>query len=224
MRIITKRFAPAVFFFVMVLYIAGGLLGFQYLQLATKPLLIPILIGWLLACTRISRRRNLFILALLFSFAGDVFLLFEFINPFLFIPGLLSFLITHILYIVYFLSIKPVRVSLLRTASWLWPVVIMYTAVLLYLLLPKLGDLKIPVTVYALVITGMLLASLHIYKRVNPNCGRDFVLGALFFVVSDSLLAINKFYTPLPFSFLIMVTYCIAQYLLVKGFIYQLRN
>ncbi len=224
MRILTTRFTTALFFFVMLLYVVGGILDFQQLQIATKPLLIPILIAWLFAATKQSRRRNLFIVALLFSLAGDVFLLFEYLRPSFFIPGLICFLLTHILYIAYFLSIKPVRVSLLRTASWLWPVILMYTAGLLYLLLPGLGALKIPVIIYALVITGMLLASLHIYKRVNPRAGKHFIAGALFFVVSDSLLAINKFYTPIPFPHLIIITYCIAQYLLVKGFIYQSRN
>ncbi len=224
MRLFTKRFAAPLFFIVTALYIAGGVLAIPNLQLATKPLLIPILIGLLLAATRSSRRRNLFIVALLFSWAGDVFLLFENVNAKLFIPGLVCFLVTHVLYIIFFLSIKPVRISLLKTAPWIWPLVLLYVVGLLYLLVPTLGALKIPVIGYALIITGMLLASLHIYKRVNPNAGKHFILGAFFFVVSDSLLAINKFYTPIPFSFLIILTYCVAQYLLVKGFIFQSRN
>ncbi len=224
MRSLTKRFAAPLFFIVMALYIAGGLLNIPNLQLVTKPLLMPILIGLLLAATPASRRRSLFITALVFSLAGDVFLLFENVNPILFIPGLLCFLITHVLYIIYFMSIKPARVSLLKTAAWIWPLVLLYVFGLLYLLLPKLGALKIPVIVYALVITGMLLASIHIYKRVNPIAGKHFILGALFFVISDSLLAINKFYTPIPFSFLIILTYCVAQYFLVKGFIYRAHN
>lgn len=224
MQQLTKRFAAPLFFIVMLLYVAGGLFDQQMLQIVTKPLLMPILIALLLAATRSSRARNLFILALVFSFAGDVFLLFEFANPALFVPGLLCFLITHILYIVYFVNIKPARISLLKTAPWLWPLLLLYVGGLLYLLYPGLGALKIPVTVYALVITGMLLASLHIYKRVNPTAGKHFILGALLFVISDSLLAVNKFYAVLPFSFLVMVTYCFAQYFLVKGFIRHARK
>ena len=42
--------------------------------------------------------------------------------------------------------------------------------------------------------------------------------GALFFVISDSILALNKFYTPLKkSSFIIMFTYLVAQYLIVIG-------
>lgn len=224
MRALIKRFATPLFFTVMFLYIVGGILNNQTLQLATKPLLIPVLIAFLLSSTYSSRPRNLLGVALLFSFLGDVFLLFEYKNPALFIPGLLSFLFTHILYIVYFISIKPARPSLLKTAGWLWPAVLLYAAGLLYLLLPKLGNLTIPVFVYAVVIISMVLASLHVYKRVTPTTGKLFITGAIFFVISDSLLAINKFYSPIHFSFLIILTYCIAQYLLVKGFTYQLRK
>ncbi|RYF87580.1 MAG: hypothetical protein EOO03_10470 [Chitinophagaceae bacterium] len=46
-----------------------------------------------------------------------------------------------------------------------------------------------------------------------------FIAGAAFFVLSDSLLAINKFHTSLQCSFMVMVTYCLAQYLVVKGVI-----
>jgi uncharacterized membrane protein YhhN len=45
-----------------------------------------------------------------------------------------------------------------------------------------------------------------------------FVAGALLFVCSDSLLAINKFGQPFRFAgLLIMFTYCLAQFLIVWG-------
>ena len=44
------------------------------------------------------------------------------------------------------------------------------------------------------------------------------LIGAVFFVTSDSILAINKFYCPVPNPLLwIMSTYLIAQFCLVKG-------
>jgi uncharacterized membrane protein YhhN len=60
---------------------------------------------------------------------------------------------------------------------------------------------------------------MHVYKSVGVTARRQFVTGALFFVVSDSLLAINKFYQAFPFAgLLIMLTYCAAQYFIVRGF------
>ena len=68
----------------------------------------------------------------------------------------------------------------------------------------------------------MLLCSLHVYYKVNKPANDMFVFGALMFVLSDSLLAINKFLEPLPYAGIsIMLTYCAAQYFIVTGFIIQ---
>ena len=48
------------------------------------------------------------------------------------------------------------------------------------------------------------------------------MIGAIFFIISDSLLAINKFYFPLPYSaFWIMSTYSFAQYFIVSGILIE---
>ena len=78
--------------------------------------------------------------------------------------------------------------------------------------------------IYAAVICTMLLGSLHILYKVNRPANILYVSGALFFVMSDSLLAVNKFYQPLAYAgVFIMLTYCLAQYLIVRGFIEQKR-
>ena len=219
MKLFFKRYIPVLFFAVMLAYILAGSYQHQLLQLLTKPLLLPLLMLWLALNTGNSKRRNLILVALFFSFAGDVFLLLEYKNKFLFIPGLVSFLITHILYIIYFLQLPGKGKSLFQTAPYLGLLVIVYGIALIYLLYPTLGALKIPVVIYATVIMSMLLASIHVYRRVPQRVARLFIAGACFFVVSDSLLAFNKFHTPLAYSFLIMITYCVAQYLIVKGVI-----
>ncbi len=224
MRQFLKRYLPVLFFAVTLAYILGGLWQSQPLQLLTKPILIPLLMLWVWLNAAASKNRDLLLVALFFSFAGDVFLLLEYKNPILFIPGLVSFLLTHILYIVYFLSLPGSRTSLLKTAPYLGLLVIAYGVALVYILYPSLGALKIPVLIYATVIMSMLLASIHIYNRVPRRAGRLFIAGACFFVLSDSLLAFNKFHSPLAFPFLIMITYCVAQYLIVKGFLLNSRS
>lgn len=103
--------------------------------------------------------------------------------------------------------------------------VIAYGIGLFYFLLPHLGDLKIPVLVYAVVICSMLLATVHIYFNVNEPSNKLYVGGALLFVVSDSLLAVNKFYHPIYLSgVLIMLTYCMAQYFIVAGFVREKKT
>jgi len=68
----------------------------------------------------------------------------------------------------------------------------------------------------------MLLSSLHIFLKVNNKAARHFLAGASAFVISDTLLAIDKFYLPFAYAgVFIMLTYCAAQYFIVQGFILQ---
>ena len=89
---------------------------------------------------------------------------------------------------------------------------------MMLILLPSLGDLKIPVFVYALTISIMLLFALKGFMNWHKPASIYILIGAIIFVASDSLLAFDKFYAPLQYSsFLIMTTYLLAQYLIVIG-------
>jgi len=147
-------------------------------------------------------------------------LLFESRDPLFFICGLASFLLTHIFYIIYFLNIRSQNISLLKKQP-LWALLVIgYGAGLVWILFPHLGAMKIPVMAYAVVISSMLISSLYVLGKINKAAGELYVLGALAFVVSDSLLAINKFYQPIPYAgVFIMLTYCVAQFLIVCGFL-----
>lgn len=71
---------------------------------------------------------------------------------------------------------------------------------------------------YIFVISIMAILAAYRYKRVNLYSFRLIYWGALFFVISDSALAYNKFVEPFSFSgVLIMATYMIAQYLITLG-------
>jgi uncharacterized membrane protein YhhN len=220
-RTINKQSHTGFYIFIamVILHLISVVFNIEGLRFFTKPLLMPVLA---LAVYHNSRgpKRSLIIAALLFSFMGDSFLLLEDKNPLFFIFGLASFLITHILYIIYFLKLKQVNTSLLKSHTYIPLLVILYGIMLVYLLYPSLGDLKIPVIFYAAIICLMLICSVHIYKSVDRSSGLQFITGALLFVISDSLLAINKFYQPFPFAaFLIMLTYCAAQFFIARGFV-----
>jgi len=95
-----------------------------------------------------------------------------------------------------------------------------YCSALLYLLMPSLGELKLPVIIYAVVIGIMVLSSLHAYRSLPKEAGKYIVCGAICFIMSDTLLAIDRFYKPLQYAGVaIMLTYCMAQFLIAKGFI-----
>ena len=71
--------------------------------------------------------------------------------------------------------------------------------------------MKIPVIVYGIVISAMLWVALKTQNRL-------LIIGALLFVVSDSILSFRLFMVKgLIYDVLVMLTYVLAQYFLVKG-------
>ncbi len=183
-----------------------------------KSLLMPALLLLLLNSNTVSPGKNLITTGLFFSWAGDVLLLFESKNALFFIGGLVCFLITHICYIVYFLKIQSTNTSIIRKQPWLAALVAAYGVSLVMFLFPHLGEMKVPVLVYAIVICTMVICSLHVFTKVNSPANILFVVGAVLFAASDSLLAVNKFYKPFEGAgALIISTYCAAQFFIVMG-------
>jgi len=66
----------------------------------------------------------------------------------------------------------------------------------------------------------MLAFALHMPMMIYKAAGRSMLLGAILFIISDSVLAINKFYEPFSAAgIIIMLTYAFAQMLIVLGVI-----
>ncbi|EDP95006.1 lysoplasmalogenase [Kordia algicida OT-1] len=161
------------------------------------------------------------ILALLFSLWGDVLLMFVSYDEGFFIAGLVSFLLAHVMYIVVFFRDRNGKKDSLSFVALL----LVYAVGLFWLIKDGLGDLLIPVLVYMAVILSMATTAFMRKGMVLHQGFKLVFVGALFFMVSDSLLAVNKFYDPLPFSNLsIMATYAIAQFLIVMGIIKSYQN
>ena len=79
-------------------------------------------------------------------------------------------------------------------------------------------SLLIPIIIYMITITIMAISASE--RKTNPDSYRLILLGAILFVLSDTLIAIDKFVVPVPFqTFLIMGTYVLAQYLICVGFL-----
>jgi uncharacterized membrane protein YhhN len=188
-------------------------------RIFTKPLLMPLLIwGYVAQQNPEASFARLIIAALFFSWLGDIFLMFDQVDSIYFILGLCSFLTTHILYILYFLRIKSGNGSYLKKRPLMLLAIVAYTIELLYILWPKLDMMKIPVTVYALVISTMLAAAAWQYGKIRSATALLFTAGAFLFVLSDSALAINKFHEPIPGGgIFVMLTYVAAQTLIVLG-------
>jgi len=205
------------FIIIFLLHLAGIIHEIAWLAKLTKPMLIPILgfFFWGLTYGIKNRLITLFLVALLFSWFGDL-LLMNTTEPSFFLYGLLCFLVAQLCYSYFFFRIMRLEKI---TFSWLlfFPVVIYY-AVLISWLAPQLGGMKIPVIIYGTVISLMLLLALHQLYMPAVKAGRLFVLGAVFFVASDTALAINKFSAPFPHAVLVtMLTYGLAQFFLTTG-------
>ena len=183
-----------------------------------KPLLLPFLIIATYKSKPFESKKWL-LLALLFSWIGDIILMFADKGELYFIFGLVSFLVAHLQFIVLFIKQKPETNYKKNSFFWIgFLATLAYLASLLLLLFPTLGDLKIPVFVYAATISLMLIEAIKGYFSWQKPTNAVILIGAIFFVTSDSILAINKFYSPLPSaSFLIMFTYSVAQYLITSG-------
>ncbi len=191
----------------------------QLLHTLSKPLLLPALMGYFLSS--VTTRNFYFLSALFFCWAGDVLLMFHGAEIF-FILGLVAFLIGHLFYMISYQKLRHTDKKgrgLLNTQKMRYslPIVLAGTG-LVTILFPHLGGLKIPVMIYALVLTLMVLQALFRFGFTSQKSFALVFVGAVFFMVSDSVLAINKFMHALPMgSLAIMITYIIAQYLIVQG-------
>jgi uncharacterized membrane protein YhhN len=78
--------------------------------------------------------------------------------------------------------------------------------------------MKLPVRIYGIVISFMFMLAMHMMFMKNKIAGRWMMTGALLFVISDSVLAINKFYQPLETAgIIIMLSYALAQLFIIEG-------
>lgn len=200
--------------------ICGSVESFSTWRYFTKPSLLIALILYFNFNNknRNSKTKIFTLIALIFSLMGDVLLMFDDRSPLFFMAGLVAFLLAHVFYIVIFCRRKNPKINPFGMIA----ILIIYAIVLFYLLKNNLEDLLIPVIFYVLVILMMVISAFLRQKKVSKISFVFVFLGAILFVISDSILALNKFYMPLRFSNIsIMLTYAMAQYFIVLGLIKQ---
>jgi uncharacterized membrane protein YhhN len=194
-----------------------------------KPLLMPVLLILFLlnAHKNLSVERICLVISLSFSCLGDLLLMQHRNNLFIF--GLISFLIAHISYIISFIVRLRHEGDAMRQRLTISAMIVAsipflaYIILMIYILYPKLNGntvetkgLLMPIVFYTFIIVGMAYIS-YLRDRKSPGFWSVFI-GAIFFVLSDSILAFNKFVAPLPAPGLfVMFTYGIGQYLITIG-------
>ncbi len=123
-----------------------------------------------------------------FSLLGDIFLMLPRDR---FVPGLASFLIAHLFYAGAFLACGT-------DGFFYWPLapLLFYGSWIFKSLCHFLGKYKTPVLIYMLVIIAMAWQAWEAALRVRTGSAWCACLGALLFLLSDSILAWNRFRRP----------------------------
>jgi uncharacterized membrane protein YhhN len=171
----------------------------------------------LLAIAAFRGKLKLFALALLFSAAGDAFLAYD--GDRLFVPGLASFLATHVLYaIVFVLAMKGTAAPMSAGRKAMLAVIPTFAVAYGAVLWPNLGALAFPVMLYIAAIVVMTMLSLRVRAIEVP-------LGAALFMISDSLISLEKFLWQAAWvGPLVWITYALAQLLITRGMLVSTRK
>ena len=195
-----------------IVHLVAILAGADALVALTKPLLMPALLLAMLLAVPVRRGETVVLagLGILFGWLGDLSLMDA--GPG-FVVGLAFFLLGHVAYIVLFW-----RRMRLRRPRWWSAVFALWYVALLAVLAPHAGGMLVPLALY-----GLTLAVLGVSASA---CSPWIAAGAALFVVSDSLLGLDRFLPgfALPQADLaIMLSYIAAQGLICWGIVRRVR-
>ena len=202
--------------FLLLLIVLSGLLHITGLYVKSpslkyifKPLttVLIIFLAFRQGGSDFTQYKTLILIGLSLSLLGDIFLMLPRER---FIAGLVSFLVAHLFFIAAFIGNAG--------PFWNWiylaPVFI-YFVLFLNILWKHTGNMTVHVSVYSLVLLIFLWQAAGQYGFYTTNTTAFGFWGALLFVLSDSLLAYNKFVKPLKWApAILMVWYWAALYFL----------
>jgi len=144
------------------------------------------------------------------SLVGDIFMM---LRKKRFIEGLASFLVAQLFYIAAFKSGIIFSLSSLTFISF-----VIFAMLVSRLFFPYLGSLKFPVVVYVFVIVTMAGLAAERFIQIGGTKTLFAFAGAILFVVSDLVLAVNRFVKPFRLAQLcILSTYFLAQWLIAMS-------
>jgi uncharacterized membrane protein YhhN len=217
MQVVRKN-GIAIYFLVLAMQCFSIYAGWEPLRMISKIVLIPILTLHLFAVagTAVS---ILVYTAFLFAYLGDLALLQK--GDIFFLAGMAAFIVSHICNSICFLRLQDKSHTRLREAFAAAIILMLVSAIMFGVLNPYLGKLRLPVLCYMVIISIMsiLAANTAGNERFRSLALGCFIPGAALFVVSDSLLALNKFvFNTMWLNMAVMLTYGLAQYFLAKGF------
>lgn len=192
-----------------------------------KPLLMIVLAVYYYSSVQkpLNNAHKMMLAALFFAWGGDVALMFTGQLAIAFLIGLASFLICHILYAIHFskqITPNPNYKGFVIENKFILVAFIAYAYFLITFVYQGLADMKIPVFIYCGVIMTMCIIALNRWGRTNKASAFLIIAGALSFMFSDSVIALNKFTIlfesqSILASLIIMTLYIVGQFLIVEG-------
>lgn len=207
------------FFLALCVHLYAIVAQMPTIRIISKCLLLPLLIIYLTVSTpNTTAIKKMALLALFFSWLGDVVLLSE---GNYFVLGMLAFTMAHVRNGKILVRLQAFQ---LTGATWIGLGLALGTISLVYYFLQtSLETFLIPVVVYMVFISTVWVLSFNLtnhpkYKAAAINF---FIPGMFLFVLSDGILAFNKFllHQPERWDIWVMLTYALAQWLLTEGYI-----
>ncbi len=186
------------------------------LRIFSKPLIVGSLLIFFYLHKIEKRTKLLVTSALLCTLLGDLQLMYAGEYEYLFMGGLISFLIANVIYIFQFARNRDKEVNYIIPSL----ILLLYGACLFWYLMDSLDNLIIPVAIYMTTAWMMILFS-YLRKDEMTDNGYIYVLtGSLLLMLSASIVAITRFKSSIPYSpVLVMAIHGIAQFCLVIGII-----
>lgn len=179
---------------------SGGV--FDGLNIATKPLLMPLLMVFVLLAVGWSADASVkwLVIGQGFSFLGDVALMLD--GQVFFGLGIAMFLVTHICYLIGFFKLGAREA--LRDRRWVLFVYPVFWVLANAALWPGLGIMRAPIIIYSAFLVTMALVSMSLSTSIG--------IGGTLFMVSDLLIGTTVAYGDFTGSgFLVMLTYVVGQ-------------
>ena len=170
-----------------------------------------------LALLAFQAKHRLLGAALCFATLGDVLLDWPGNH---FVAGLCAFLVTQLLYATLFARDWRRPFTLNAMTRMLAAGVLFFSIALTVWMWPNLGKLALPVMVYIGALTLMVESALLAQFKV-----RWIVLGAVLFMLSDSLIGVNRFKLDVPLrEYLVWATYYLGQCGIVLGYLQEKQD
>ena len=218
------------YFGLTLIFLSTIVFELQWLHYATKPLFMILLMvfQWKMLSGLPSTFSKLVQFGLFFSWIGDIALMFDEKVEVLFVVGLAAFLIAHLGYAYAFVknvldSGKKFNVG--GGVAMAIPFALVTGSFFYYMKDGLPTELFIPVLAYTIVITLMGITSAWRKGHVKPKTYTWILVGAILFILSDMVIAINKFVVDFDYDAIVnMILYLTGQFMIAVGAVYHQQD